>query len=296
MPSSSDSESGKLYSGMADQVGQTLSGEPSSAIPAEQLALLQQLDEVLRQAFTIMRPVVNRAHESVAAFTLTTISLRLLQDARAIQHLCRNGYADEAQGLSRGMVSGAADLLFISQTDWEARALRYFLFSQKRRRRWSESLVKQGFQARDQHQGWDKTETRKEEELLAGLAEKGLRPAQSFGEANTWTGLRDDQLIKVAGHNDWYDLFYVPFSDAAHSNVISASRQIRQLAQGDVAVGPHYDSRMLQLIVMAAVDTLAAALRQLEDSFGLGKKTDIDSIVTKMGGALKECVAGKERS
>jgi hypothetical protein len=240
-----------------------------------------------------MVPAAQKAHATVGNFILVAIFGRLMQHGRALQSLANAGYADEAQSLARGMVNAAADLLFIDQADTDARALLYGLFSQKRRRRWASGLVTHGFQSKQQVAEWDKTETEKEDEALAQHEKSGVRPAARVGDANTWTGLKDDQLIKLVGRSDWYDLYYVPFSDATHASVLGAAEQITRLSRSEVEVGPRVDPRMLQLVIMASVDTLAKALYQLDGRFNLGKKVEIEAAVQKVHAALKAYVATK---
>jgi len=111
----------------------------------DQSNLLNAFELLLRRAVGLAAAAGDKSRRSPGPFIMYAIFVRLVQLARAIQALARSGYANEAQPHARAMVNAAVNLMFIAEADSDARGLLFALFSQQRRARRAQSLVRQGY-------------------------------------------------------------------------------------------------------------------------------------------------------
>ncbi len=267
---------------------------PPVPIPDDQRELLQGHDEFLREAVQIAARVGNRCRERPSNFIARATFTRIIQLARGVHSLSLAGYANEAQPLARSMVNAAVNLMAILGADSDARAVLFTFFSQPRRRRRLQSLVTQGFVTEDQAKELEADETQKDEEALRHQALSGVKPATKLGNRrDTWSGLSDEKLMEHVHRRDWHDIYYVPFSDAVHANVLGMYEEIVLLSQGIVSYGPRYPGRTLFLVIMASADSVGEALRQLDRHFALGTRAAIERLKGKIADAVRHYAAGE---
>lgn len=266
---------------------------PAPEFPIDQSNLLDAFELFLQGAVGLAAEAGRKPRRSPGPFIIFAIFVRLVQLARSIQAMARSGYANEAQPHARAMVNAAVNLIFIAEADSDARGLLFAFFSQKRRARRAESLVKQGFLNRKAAEVLEAAEIKKDEEALKHQEESGVKPAAKLGSANTWTGLSDQDLMKRVGRSDWYDIYYVPFSDAVHANIVGVQQEIIQLSRGEVSYGPRYPGRVLLLVVMGAADALSEALLNLSKYFSLNKEKEVEGLKAGIHAALKTYAAGR---
>jgi hypothetical protein len=261
----------------------------SPDLPKHQAELLDVHSLVVREAMLIVTPAMQRSQESPGNFALCAIFNRLLRMARAVEMMGRLGYADGSQPVARSMVNAAVDIIFIAARDTNERALTYAFYSRERRRRRARSLVDHGFITKEQAEAWDAQEVQKEEESLARHAASGITPMDKLGDRKTsWHGQSDEFLIRQVGRGDWYDLYYVPFSDTAHANVVGSLKEMQELAAGKINIGPRFDDLPLYVVVLASADTLTQALDHLNRFFALGPEEAVGTLRGRMLDALRE--------
>jgi hypothetical protein len=256
--------------------------EPPSECPIEQRKLLIASGLFIEAMGGLGVPPANTAEMPTGEFILYAIWFRLLETARSIQQSCYAGYAREQQPVARSMVNSACDLMFIAEKETPSRALLWAYFSIERRKRVGKGYVSVGMVAQAQIDALEAEAMAEEESAIAELEAGGVKPYPKFNQnvhrpLKTWTGLSDADLIKKVGRNVWYEGFYVPFSDEAHGNVLSAVDEIHQLRKGTVIVGPRYSPLILFHVVMCVRETLARALETLDRHFSLGKASEIDA-------------------
>ncbi len=187
------------------------------------------------------------------------------------------------------MVNAAVDIIFIAEKDTNERALTYAMHSRERRRRRAKSLADHGFIRKDQAEAWDAQETQKEEESLIQHAASGVKPMEKLADRKTsWHGQSDEYLIRAVGRGDWYDLYYVPFSDTAHANVVGSLKEMQELAAGEVNIGPRFDDVPLSVVILASADTLSKALSEINRYFALGLEKEVENMKMKMFDAVKQ--------
>jgi hypothetical protein len=63
-------------------------------------------------------------------------------------------------------------------------------------------------------------------------------------------------------HQAWYDLFYAPFSDAAHVSVVALDREATQVLAGSVMYGARFEDP--RHVLMAAFLAMSAVLERLD--------------------------------
>jgi hypothetical protein len=258
-----------------------MSQEPAPECPVEQRKLLIASGLFIEAMGRLALPPNKTGKMPTGEFILYAIWFRLLETARSIQQSCYAGYAREQQPLARSMVNSACDLMFIAEKDTPSRALLWGYFSIERRKRIGQGYVQAGMVRQDQLDAFEAEATAKEKDAIAELEAEGVKPYPKFNQnvhhpLRTWTGLSDADLIKKVGRNDWYEGFYVPFSDASHGNVLSAVEEIHQLRKGPVIVGPRYSPLILFHVVMCVRETLTRALETLNRHFDLGNASEID--------------------
>lgn len=248
-------------------------------LPKHKRDLLDAYNTLLRSSMEISSPAMQRARQGPGNFAVCAIFNRLLRMGRAVEKLCRSRYADVAESTARPMVNATVDLIFLVQRDTNQRALLYGLYSRDRRRRRAKSLVDHGFLRQDQADGWDAEQTKQEEDSLTKHKESGVVPIEKLGNRNTsWHGQSDEQMIKGVSRGDWYDLYYVPFSDSSHANVVASRKEMEELNAGKVSIGPRFEDLPVFAVIMAAADTITTALYQLDEFFKLGQHDRIEQL------------------
>jgi hypothetical protein len=209
--------------------------------------------------------------------------------SRSIQASCFAGYAHEQQGLVRSMVSAASDLIFIAgQPNPPSFAMLYAVYSIERRKKIGKGYVAAGIMSREVFEAWDKDQDSKERKAFEEAKRKGIVPApkhKTKGEwsAPTWSGYSDADMIGKAQRN-WYSSYYVPFSDLAHANVMTAEEEFRQLKAGAVTIGPRFPA----YVITAVADTLSAGMETVGRHFTLGKAAEIGAHERAMRTAIRE--------
>ncbi len=113
-------------------------------LPDDQRQLLAAFGRFLRSMTEMIAPAGARVGNGPAAFLLYAMWLRQIQLGRALQELCIDGFAQEAQMLSRAIVGAALDVMLICENDADRRALLYAMFQKKVRRERSKALVRHG--------------------------------------------------------------------------------------------------------------------------------------------------------
>jgi hypothetical protein len=260
-------------------------------LPQHQRDLLDAYKALLRSSMEISSPAMQMARQGPGNFAVCAIFNRLLRMGRAVEKLCRFGYADMAESTARPMVNATVDIIFLVQGETNQRALLYGLYSRDRRRRRAKSLVDHGFLRQDQADAWDAEQTKQEEKSLAKHKESGVVPIEKLGNRNTsWHGQSDEQMIKGVGRADWYDLYYVPFSDSSHANVVATRKEMEELNAGKVSIGPRFEDLPVFAVTIAAADTIATALYQLDEFFKLGQHDRIGQLQKEINSALGKYV------
>jgi len=116
--------------------------------------------------------------------------LREIQLGRAVQKLCIDGFAQEAQMLARAMIGCALDMMLICEKDADRRALLYALFQMKVRGERSKALVRYGHLSKERAAELEQREQEIGRQSLAAPAAAGTRPASRLGKVrSTWSGL-----------------------------------------------------------------------------------------------------------
>jgi hypothetical protein len=271
----------------------TIEEVPAPAIPDDQRQLLDTYRHLIREAVTLAGRAGKTTNASPANFIVFVLFGRLVQLARTIRIVSLLGYAHEAQALARTSLNVMTDLLFIRQAEPDRRALLHALYSQKRRRIAEKGRVKHGFLSQADYDRWDADQTRKEEESLQHSSKGKLEPAEKIGDGPTWTGLKDFEIFRLVGRGDFYDLFYVPFSDAVHGNIMGARQEVIQAKTGLISVGPRFPGRILGWVVQASADALIVGLRQVDQQFALTVETKIDPLQREVLDALNLYAASK---
>lgn len=271
----------------------TIEEVPAPAIPDDQRHLLDTYRDLIRKAVSLAGPAGKTANASPANFIVFVLFGRLVQLGRTIRIVSLLGYAHEAQALARTSLNVMADLLFIRQAEPDRRALLHALYSQKRRRTAEKGRVKHGFLTQADYDRWDTDQTKKEEEALKGFLKGKLEPAEKMGDGPTWTGLKDLEVFRLVGRGDFYDLFYVPFSDAVHGNIMGARQEVIQAKTGLISVGPRFPGRILGWVVQASADALIVGLRQIDQQFALAIDAKIDPLQREVFEALNRYAASK---
>ena len=166
-----------------------------AGLPEEQRALLAAFGRFLRGQGDAAVPAAQHLTEGPAAFLLYALFLRALQLGRAVQELCIDGHALEAQMIARPMVSGTLSMLLIAQQDSDARALLFAQFQRKVRRQRAAAGVKHGHSTQQRADEVEATEIAEEQLALAAHAAAGLQPANPLGRSPlSWSGLSDRAL------------------------------------------------------------------------------------------------------
>ena len=268
--------------------------------PVEQRKLLIAASDLTRALAEYGHAAASIAREATAESVLYIIWLRLLQMARSIQSSCYLGYAHEQQGIARGMVNAASDLMFIaSRSDPTSWAMLYALYSIERRKRIGKGFVKAGVMSQEQFDQWDQEQDKIEAKVMKEADGKGIRtaekhkPSKKSGSskepqsAPTWSGYTDADLIGTTGRN-WYAAYYVPFSDVTHANVMSAETELTQLRAGQVEVGPRFPDVILMQVIGAMADTMTSAAETINRHFKLNKEKEIAQQERAMLKAIQE--------
>jgi hypothetical protein len=84
--------------------------------------------------------------------------------------------------------------------------------------------------------------------------------------------------------------YYVPFSDSSHANVVATRKEMEELNAGKVSIGPRFDDLPVFAVIMAAADTITAALYQLDEFFKLGQHDRIEQLQKEINSALGKYV------
>ncbi len=227
-------------------------------LPADQRDLLAAFGRFLRSMTELTLPAGGRVNDGPAAFLLYAMWLREIQLGRAVQELCIDGFAQEAQMLARAMIGCALDVMLICEKDSDRRALLYVLFQKKVRRERSKALVRNGHLSKERAAELEARDLEIDQRSLAAHAAAGTRPAPRLGNVRTtWSGISARQAARRFNRMGWYDLFYSPFSDTAHVNVAAIDKEVAAMVSGDVYVGGRFEDPWL--VVMAAAEAVSGA-------------------------------------
>ncbi len=264
---------------------------PDCPVPQRKLLIAAGL--FTKELAQIAHPAAAIARIATAENMLYVIWLRLLQMSRSIQSSCYLGYAHEQQGLVRSMVSAASDLIYIAgQPNAASAAMLYAAYSVERRRKIGKGYLKIGLMSQEMHDKWDQVEDEKERKAFEEAKRHDITPAPKHkpkkgDPAPTWSGLRDADMIGNARRN-WYAAYYVPFSDMAHANVMTAEEEMNQLQAGSVTIGPRFPARILAYIITGVVDTMSAGIEIIDGHFSLAKAGEVGAHQRAMLAALQE--------
>jgi hypothetical protein len=242
---------------------------PRRSLPEAQRELLAAFGRFLRANSEAILPASSQISRGPAAFLLYAIFIRLVQLGRALQELCVEGHAGDAQVLSGAMISAALDILLICEDEPDRRALLFALFQKRVRVRRSSAMVRHGHLTQQRADQLEAEQEAIDRQSLAGHAAGGTVPAEPLGNSTlNWSGLSDSAVARRLGRDRWYDLYYSPFSDAAHVNAAAIDKEIAQLVRGEVWIGGRFDSPWL--VAMAAWEALGTVASALDAYFGLG--------------------------
>jgi hypothetical protein len=244
----------------------------------------------MREAARIAAPAAGIARtKPPGQFMLFVIWLRMLRLAKSVYWLTAQGYALEAQMVARGLVNAACDLILISDSDTDSRALLYAEFSKHRRRELGQAYVLAKLWSESTYKGWDATKTKEEDVVLGEHAKRGHKPAAKLGrKRNTWSGLTDFQLVEAVDKETWYRIYYMPFSDLAHVNVMGSRSEIEMLRSGQITVGPRYFAPDFVHVLRCASETLHGSLKELNRHFGLRRTSRIKANRRRMVKSLSD--------
>jgi Family of unknown function (DUF5677) len=267
--------------------------QPAQESPAEQQKLLIAVGSLISELSKLLYPAATPARIGTVENVLYTIWLRLLQTARSIEAASLEGYAHEQQALARTMVNAASDLIFIANqqkpVEW---AVLYAIFSIERRAAITTGYVKAGVISKQQGENWDAEASEKERAVMAEFEQRGIKPATKQNQhrkrpPQTWSGLTDREMIGKVGRG-WYEVYYVPFSDAAHASILTAEEELRQIQAGKVIIGPRYLPRPLLFVTVALADTLLTASGVIDSHFKLGRANALAAEDRAMRNAVDE--------
>jgi hypothetical protein len=270
--------------------------EPARECPVEQRKLLIAVGLLTKDLSQLIHPASAAARIGTAENILYVIWLRLLQTARSIEEACYAGYAHEQQALARTMLNAASDLIYIARqdnpTEW---AILYAMFSIERRVEITKGYVTVGVLSQEQANKWNAEGSEKEQAVIAAFEKQGMRPATKHNQnrrhpPQTWSGLTDREVINKVGRG-WYENYYMPFSDAAHANVMSAETELKQIQAGRVLVGPRYLPRILSFVTIVSADTLLMASSVMNQHFKLGQDDKLAAKDKGIHKALEEYVS-----
>jgi hypothetical protein len=261
--------------------------------PVDQRKLLIASGLFTEALSEIAHPAAAIARVATAENVLYVIWLRLLQMSRSIQASCYMGYAHEQQGLVRSMVNAASDLIYIARQEKPANwAMLYAAHAIERRKKIGRGYIKVGLWTRQSFDKWDSGQDAKEREALEEAKRKCIVPAEkhnlkSKNPPQTWSGLADADIVNRTGR-PWYPAYYVPFSDLAHANVMTAAEEFRQLKAGEVTIGPRFPAGPLAYVILGMGETMNAGVETINNHFHLGKGAEIGEHERAMRSALVE--------
>ena len=78
----------------------------------------------------------------------------------------------------------------------------------------------------------------------------------------------------------WYDLFYSPFSDAAHVNAAAVDREISAISHGEIHLGGRFEDPWL--VVTAACEAVSHVAQSLDIFYKLDNRTARDAVDAAM--------------
>lgn len=255
-------------------------------LPDSQRELLAAFGRFLRSMTEIITAGGARVGNGPAAFLLYAMWLRQIQLGRAVQELCIDGFAQEAQVLSRAIVGAALDVMLICERDADQRALLYAIFQKKVRRARSKALVRHGHLSKEAAIELERREQEIDKAALAAHAQAGTRPSPRLGRVRTtWSGMSVASLARRFKRRGWYDLFYSPFSDTAHVNAVAIDKEISAIVRGDVFLGGRFEEPWL--VILAASEAVSGTAEQLDNFHSLGVRTARDDADAAMRQALE---------
>ncbi len=241
-----------------------------------------------------MAPAGTRVADGPAAFLLYAMWLRQIQLGRGVQELCIDGFAQEAQMLSRAIVGAALDMMLICEQDVDRRALLYAMFQKKVRRERSKALVRHGHLSKEAAQKLEQAEQEIDRQALAAHALAGTRPAPRLGKVRTtWSGLSTASLARRFNHRGWYDLFYSPFSDTAHVNAVAIDKEVAAIVRGDVYLGGRFEEPWL--VILAASEAISGAAQRLDALHSLGAQKVREEADSAMRTALEAYLVSRRQ-
>jgi hypothetical protein len=264
------------------------------ALPDDQRELLAAFGRFLRAMTELITPAGGRVSNGPAPFLLYAMWLRQIQLGRAVQELCIDGFAQEAQMLARAIVGAALDIMLICEQDPDPRALLYASFQKKVRRERSKALIRHGHLSKETATELEHREQEVDKKALAAHAATGMRPSARLGKVRTtWSGLSTASLARRFKRRGWYDLFYSPFSDTAHVNAAAIDKEVAAIARGDVYLGGRFEEPWL--VVLAASEAISGAAEQLDTIHSLAARGARDQVDAAMRGALESYLRSRKQ-
>jgi len=268
-------------------------GVARRGLPDDQRQLLAAFGRFLRSMTEIIAPAGASVGNGPAAFLLYAMWLRQIQLGRALQELCIDGFAQEAQMLSRAIVGAALDVILICERDADRRALLYAVFQKRVRRERSKALVRQGHLSKEAALELERREQEIDKAALAAHAQAGTRPAARLGKVRTtWSGRSAANLARRFNRRGWYDLFYSPFSDTAHVNAAAIDKEVSAIVRGDVYLGGRFEEPWL--VILAASEAISGAAERLDHIHLLGIENERKEIDLAMRHTLEDYVRSRK--
>jgi len=269
----------------ADTPWVALQGIRRRRLPDNHRALLTSYGQYLSKLAELTVPASRHVADGPGLFVLYAMFVHLVQLARAVQELCIDGYAIEAQMLGRAMVGQVLDMLLIAEKDSDRRSLLFALFQKRVRRERAMALVRYGHVTKERMAELESEQLRIEKEALEKHAKVGTKPAARLGKSrNSWSGLSTRVLSRRFDRPGWYDLFYSPFSDVAHANAAAVADDVALIARGEVVLGGRFADPWL--VVVAASEAMSAASEAIDTIFKLRNRTARDTEDERMKAAL----------
>ncbi len=266
---------------------------PRMTLPEDQRELLAAFGRFLRGHMETMSAASGQLGDGPAAFLLYAMFVHQIQLGRALQEICIGGHAQEGQMIARALVGGALDILLVAEADSHSRALLYVTYESRVRQERARVLVKHGHMTQQDADAREAKAVAEETAKSAAHAAAGQTPAAKLGRWPTWSGLTDQGLATRFNKEGWYDLFYSPFSDTAHTNVAAIADEIVQISQGNITIGGRFDNPWL--VVVTATETISHSSEALDRFFGLGKVADLEAIDKDMLTGLGKSAAAARR-
>ena len=256
---------------------------PDSLDPAD-AAILIAHRTFLDSAIDVLRHGPSEM-DRPSAFVLVALAVRLIQRAAAAHTLCVQGYGTEASPLLRSMLSALASIIYVAQDNSDSRALAFMADETRIANNRLPRLESQGLLTAEEAQRFLNESTRTNIERIAHYEALGINTDAPNQGGRTWHGYaNDEQFFASIGLKPWYDSFYASLSEDSHASVWSIFKEMKSLALGDVAFGPHYEGT--RFAVSSSYAFVSRCLAELDQALGLNQQGPIATIAETMRWAL----------